>query len=1024
MMQREWVASGEAEAVARPADGYRTPVSPEGIPGRSADGEPVWDDLYRALSPDQQRELLALAERQGLLYAHQLPVPTNGSALDPNHELLTRILAGAGMDVQPLHAEPIAVADEELDAVQREAVARAMATPDILLVQGGPGTGKSRVVAEIICRAAARGERVLFLAPTAAGIDRVLEWVVSRDFVFPVRCVDPDEQAAGLPPAIRALTFAERARALALQALTNARRQAEAEAEWLRQLRQDGPLWAQLNELTQQTETLQAECQALEERHRRLANEIAAQADTMIAEIGEINQSLKEAEVRAEARLAELRGRLDAGRQELAQVDAERSALQPLAEAKQKRRWWTKDWWRATIRGKSSLAQWSNLHKRCRQIQAELDAVQEQIAATQRQWEEARDSFAAKRTERITAEVARRQAELDDRAAGLRHELSILQQKWQNTCQALTFKDLRPKEVTSQGFQTSHSEWRRQLEKTEAQLTFTRQWVACLERTPEVLSMCLPGYFNVVAATLTALARDKQFGGGVSGADHGPDFDLLVVEEADQLIEPQLVHIIRRARRCVLVGDLAWPQRRPGPFQRLWQQLHCDPRRFPYVWIQEAGRLCCRMRHVAPEQRRWITSEHVADFPDIELRILAVPHSQPALAEILFPSSFTIDRAKRYIFQELQELAVQASGSRLRWTEGKDQVVSHLADRDLAHSLVIDLIPGVREILGRAERPERRAGSRQRPGTQGAEATPLPIRDGAAGWETCCVEFDRSAGWDQARAAEWLREHVGVCDLGRTISLERCYRWSGCMEFVPVPAPSGEPGCASIPRPGHGNASVGQRAAKAGGRANTLAPVLPRKGGAGLEIDLADARHRERLPAELRSALPGQGFVNYQEAQAVVRTLANLVKEGGFRELHGGGALETCPTIGNQPAVAVLALYPAQAELIRRLINAEATLAALDGIVEVGVPAAFRQREAPLVLLSLTRSHTHRAVAFGEGPQMLALAMTRARSKLFVFGDPGTLVRRSHWDGPVEHLDQDAAAHERQWITQLVHGLR
>jgi superfamily I DNA and/or RNA helicase len=184
-----------------------------------------------------------------------------------------------------------------------------------------------------------------------------------------------------------------------------------------------------------------------------------------------------------------------------------------------------------------------------------------------------------------------------------------------------------------------------------------------------------------------------------------------------------------------------------------------------------------------------------------------------------------------------------------------------------------------------------------------------------------------------------------------------------------------------------------------------------------LELDLSDPRHRARLPAELRSRLPNQGFVNYPEAQAVVQAVAELVNDGAGKLASNGDLGRT------QPAVAVLALYPAQAELIRLLMHQDPNLATLDHAVDVGVPYAFRHREAPVVLLSLTRSHTHRAVAFGDGPHVLALAMTRARSKLIIFGDPGTLVRRSQWQGSLEHLDEDAAARERQLITRLVHSL-
>ena len=89
-----------------------------------------------------------------------------------------------------------------------------------------------------------------------------------------------------------------------------------------------------------------------------------------------------------------------------------------------------------------------------------------------------------------------------------------------------------------------------------------------------------------------------------------------------------------------------------------------------------------------------------------------------------------------------------------------------------------------------------------------------------------------------------------------------------------------------------------------------------------------------------------------------------------------------------QPVIVVLALYPAQAELIRRMIAQSSIPAALKAVVHVDVPEAFRQRECPIVLLSLTRSHHHRAVSFGDGPDALLLALTRARQRLMVFGDP------------------------------------
>jgi hypothetical protein len=164
-------------------------------------------------------------------------------------------------------------------------------------------------------------------------------------------------------------------------------------------------------------------------------------------------------------------------------------------------------------------------------------------------------------------------------------------------------------------------------------------------------------------------------------------------------------------------------------------------------------------------------------------------------------------------------------------------------------------------------------------------------------------------------------------------------------------------------------------------KAERGAADLP-KGGAGLELDLTTARCTDRLPPDLRTGLPSKGFVNYPEARSVVRKLEELVrdaKESGI-SYHG---------------LAVVALYAGQVELIRGLIRRSEVLRQGAMPIEVGLPGDFTHREFPIVLLSLTRSHSHRAVTFAEEFSQLAVAMTRARSQLYLFGDAGTLVHRS-----------------------------
>jgi superfamily I DNA and/or RNA helicase len=155
----------------------------------------------------------------------------------------------------------------------------------------------------------------------------------------------------------------------------------------------------------------------------------------------------------------------------------------------------------------------------------------------------------------------------------------------------------------------------------------------------------------------------------------------------------------------------------------------------------------------------------------------------------------------------------------------------------------------------------------------------------------------------------------------------------------------------------------------------------------------------------VRARLPRKGLVNYPEARAVVRRLEALAAAG-------------------TDEVAVIALSRAQAELIRLLVQDTPGLAGGRLRVEIDTPAAFRQREFPAVLVSLTRSHSRRAVAFGEEPAHLPLALTRARGRLVVFGDPGTLARRAQWEGVLDHLDEAAAAREGQVIGGLLRYLQ
>lgn len=109
---------------------------------------------------------------------------------EDSHIRLIEALTRPGQ-LRPLPPPPIPVADDEV-ARQLAAKALALNTPDIALIHGPPGTGKTTVISNIVEALVKAGKRVLLVAPTHVALDNVLERVGDAPGVTAIRLGSPD----------------------------------------------------------------------------------------------------------------------------------------------------------------------------------------------------------------------------------------------------------------------------------------------------------------------------------------------------------------------------------------------------------------------------------------------------------------------------------------------------------------------------------------------------------------------------------------------------------------------------------------------------------------------------------------------------------------------------------------------------------------------------------------------------------------------------------------------------------------
>ena len=128
-----------------------------------------------------------------------------------------------------------------------------------------------------------------------------------------------------------------------------------------------------------------------------------------------------------------------------------------------------------------------------------------------------------------------------------------------------------------------------------------------------------------------------------------------------------------------------------------------------------------------------------------------------------------------------------------------------------------------------------------------------------------------------------------------------------------------------------------------------------------------------------RSAGTHEGALeNEAEAVAIVDIVRSIAKSGGFlRRVHemDGAA---------HPPIGIIAMYAAQRDLVRRKLEQADWATDIRDLYSVGTVDSYQGKENRIIILSVVRNDTSRAIGFLSEPERINVAMSRAKDRLVV----------------------------------------
>lgn len=166
----------------------------------------------------------------------------------------------------------------------------------------------------------------------------------------------------------------------------------------------------------------------------------------------------------------------------------------------------------------------------------------------------------------------------------------------------------------------------------------------------------------------------------------------------------------------------------------------------------------------------------------------------------------------------------------------------------------------------------------------------------------------------------------------------------------------------------------------------------------------------------------GSGLTNPEEAAFLIKHATQLVSElSGRFEKDAGSAGAGRAGNGHPgdssgeggkagamefPTIAIISPYRNQVHLLRELLLHSAVLRRYAHKITVNTIDSFQGQERDIVYIGMTRSNADSKIGFLSDIRRMNVAMTRARKKLVVIGDSGTLSRLPFYANFISYAEQ------------------